>query len=129
MSGVFRNKLPLGIEFKQSHFNNHIMFTTISAETGNRNGIIQGEFPIWVTFETEFKGRGGWNLIAHVDYEGQTSTHTTYTTNSMFIDSLSDIESYDEKQLAIMDYMFNDDVVFNIVSWCEEVQDELAQDN
>jgi hypothetical protein len=105
------------------------MFTTISAEAGNRNGIIQGEFPIWVTFETEFKGRGGWSLIAHVDYDGQKSTHTTYTTDSMFIDSLSDIESYDEKQLAIMERMLNDDVVMNIVMWCKEVQDELAQDN
>jgi hypothetical protein len=103
------------------------MFTTIDAQH-NRNGIIEGEFPIWVTFETEFKGRGGWNLIAHVDYEGQKSTFTRYITDSMFIDSLSDIDSYDDKQLAIMDYMFNDDVVFNIVSWCEEVQEDLAQE-
>jgi hypothetical protein len=25
--------------------------------------------------------------------------------------------------------MLNDDVVMNIVMWCKEVQDELAQDN
>ena len=105
------------------------MNTTISAEAGNRNGIIHGEFPIFVTFETKFKGRGGWNLIAHVDYEGQTSTHTTYTTDSSFIDSLSDIDTYDEKQLALMERMFNDDVVMNIVMFCKEVQEDLAQNN
>jgi len=127
MSGVLKNILPLSIQLNNHNLNNHIMFTTIDAQH-NRNGIIQGEFQIYVTFETEFKGRGGWNLIAHVDYEGQKSTHTRYITDSMFIDSLSEIESYDDKQLAIMDYMFNDDVVFNIVSWCEEVNEELAQE-
>jgi len=102
------------------------MFTIINAEN-NRNGIIKGEFYVWVTFETEFKGRGGWNLIANVDYEGHKSIHTRYITDSMFIDSLSDIESYEKKQSSIMDRMFNDDVLFNIASWCEELRDELIK--
>jgi hypothetical protein len=102
------------------------MFTIVNAEN-NRNGIIQGEFPIWVTFETEFKGRGGFNLIAHVEYENKKSIHTRYITDSIFIDSLSDIESYEEKQEVIKEYMFNDNVIFNIALWCEEVNEELNE--
>lgn len=82
------------------------------------------QFEIETYFAHEFQGRGGWNVICEVSFKGEKKTFRHYTTDSMFIDQISDMKaddaSWDEIQNAYKEKAF-DSIEENILEWCEEI--------
>jgi hypothetical protein len=79
-----------------------------------------------VHFSSQFKGRGGWNISCEVYFKGQKKKFNHYTTDSNFIDLISDMRaedaSHEEIQQAYFDRFmeyFND----QIIEWCEKARE------
>jgi hypothetical protein len=85
------------------------------------------QFEVETYFAQEFKGRGGWNINCEVSYMGKKKTFRHYTTDSMFIDEISDMKaddaSWDEIQKAYSEKVF-DDLKEIILEWCEDLKEE-----
>jgi hypothetical protein len=82
------------------------------------------QFEIETYFSQEFKGRGGWNINCEVSFKGEKKTFSYYTTDSMFIDQITDMTadgaSWGEIQNAYMEKSF-DSMEECILEWCEEI--------
>jgi hypothetical protein len=95
------------------------MKTTITNYKGD-------EIEIVLYFAHEFKGRGGWNIKCEVLYDGNRKTFSHYTTDSMFVDHISDMKedeaTYDEIQDAYYD-KFYDYFHERIIIWYEDITD------
>ena len=95
------------------------MKTTI----GNYNG---EQFEVKTYFNQEFKGRGGWYINCDVTFKGEKKTFRHYTTDSEFIDQISEMKaedaSWDEIQNAYEEKAF-DSIEESILEWCEEVNE------
>ena len=85
------------------------------------------QFEIETYFAQEFKGRGGWNINCEVSFKGEKKTFRHYTTDSMFIDQISDMKaddaSWDEIQNAYKEKSF-DSLEESILEWCEEINEK-----
>ena len=92
------------------------MNTTIKNHKGE-------QFEIETYFDQTFKGRGGWNINCEVSYKGNRKTFHHYTTDSMFVDEISDMKadnySWGEIQAAYKEKAF-DSMKESILEWCEE---------
>lgn len=82
------------------------------------------QFEIETYFAQEFKGRGGWNITCNVSFNGENKTFKHYTTDSAFIDQISDMRaddaSWDEIQEAYK-YKSFDEMKESILEWCEDI--------
>lgn len=82
------------------------------------------QFEIETYFNTEFKGRGGWNITCAVSFKGMRKTFRYYTTDCRFIDQISDMKandaSWEEVQEAYKEKAF-DFLEEEILQWCEEI--------
>lgn len=82
-----------------------------------------------VEFEIDFSnkraGYGQWNIIAEIEISGMTRTSKVHTTDSLFIDGLSDLETTEEKQQLYFD-RFYDEFEDIILEWINE--DEIFVD-
>lgn len=87
-----------------------------------------GQFQIYITHEIEVKSRGGYLISGNVQYGGEQMKFSTYTTDSGFYDSLNEMESYDQKQLALHDRLMTDEIVSQIFDRCKEVDEMEAED-
>ena len=80
-------------------------------------------FEIETYFAQEFKGLGGWNINAEVSFNGKKKTFRYYTTDSIFIDQISEMKadnaSWHEIQNAYKEKTF-DSLEESILEWCEE---------
>jgi hypothetical protein len=85
------------------------------------------QFEIETYFGHEFKGRGGWNISCDVSFKGERKTFSHYTTDSMFIDQISDMKgndaSFDEIQNAYKEEAFYR-LEESILEWVEYVNEE-----
>lgn len=82
------------------------------------------QFEIENHFSQEFKGRGGWNINCEVSFKGEKKKFRHYTTDSMFIDGISDMKADDasseEIQNAYKEKAFYS-MEESILEWCEEI--------
>lgn len=96
------------------------MNTTIQHHVGEK-------FEIEIYFEQQFKGRGGWNINCTVSFKSEKKTFSHYTTDSMFIDKISDMKTDDASwadiQQAYKEHAF-DKIEQDILEWCESVIEE-----
>lgn len=101
------------------------MTTTIE----NYNG---EEFEITTYFSQEFRGRGGWNINCEVSFKGNEKTFRHYTTDSIFIDEISDMKadnaSWEEIQNAYKEKVF-DSIEEDILEWCEGINEEEEEED
>lgn len=96
------------------------MTTTIENHEGE-------QFEIETYFSQEFKGRGSWNINCEVSFKGQKKTFSLQTTDSIFIDKISDIKadnvfSWDEIQNDYKEKAL-DMLEESIIEWCEAIID------
>lgn len=96
------------------------MLTTIENHKGE-------QFEIVIYFSQEFKGRGGWNINCQVCFKDEKKTFSYYTTNSTFIDEISNMKengaSWDEIQNAYEEEVFYY-LEESILEWCEEINEK-----
>lgn len=82
------------------------------------------QFEIEILFFQIFKGRGAWSINCEVSYKGHKKTFHTLTTDSIFVDKISDMKadgaSWDEIQKACKEKFF-DNLEESILEWCVEV--------
>jgi len=102
------------------------MTTTVTTQSGR-------EVEVALYFTKEFKGRGGWNIICEATIgkgngyvNGFTKKLSFYTTDSEFIDSLSDDLNYDEKQDTYKDHSFYA-LEEQVQEWAEECLEEIEE--
>ena len=95
------------------------MFTTLTDYLGK-------EFEIYVTWMHQFKGRGGWNVIASVSYNDEQKDFRHYMTDSMFIDEISELKAEDTSLEDIQQRytdMYLSELSEEILEWCEEINE------
>ena len=96
------------------------MKTTIENYRGEK-------FEVETYFNQEFKGRGGWNINCEVYFKGEKKTFRYYTTDSMFIDQISEMKadyaSWDDIQNAYIEKVFYR-IEDSIFEWCEEINEK-----
>lgn len=84
-------------------------------------------FEIDTYFSQTLRGRGGWNINCEVSFKGEKKTFRHYTTDSMFIDQISDMKadhaSWDEIQKAYKEKAF-DSIEPDILEWCEDINEK-----
>jgi len=89
------------------------------------------QFEVELYFTQEFKGRGGWNINCEVTFKSDKKIFRRYTTDTIFIDSISDMKSddasYDEIQDAYYEKSFSS-VEESVIDWCEEVIEAIEED-
>lgn len=89
------------------------------------------QFEVEIYFNQEYKGRGGWNINCEVSFNGEKKTFRHYTTDSMFIDYISEMKagdaSWDEIQNAYKEKVFYH-IEDSIIEWCEEVNENEEDD-
>ena len=95
------------------------MKTTIE----NYNG---EQFEMETYFTQQFKGKGGWNINCEVTFKGEKKTFRYYTTDSMFIDQISEMKADDASWEEIQN-AYKEKVLYrieeSILEWCEEVNE------
>ena len=83
-------------------------------------------------FAHEFKGRGGWNITCEVSYKKEKKNFRHYTTDSMFIDSLSDMKangaSFDDFQNAYYNHSFHN-MEADVIEWLAEILEKENEEN
>lgn len=81
------------------------------------------EYEVDLYFSHEFKGRGGWDIKCEVAFNSHKDTFRVYTTDSQFIDHLSDMKadnvSFEEIQNTYFERFFPS-IEEKISEWCEE---------
>jgi hypothetical protein len=86
----------------------------------NSNG---QQFNVQLYFSQEFKGRGGWNILCEVTFKEERKTFKIYTTNTHFIDQISEMKADDctwnEIQNAYKLEAF-DELKEEVIEWLEE---------
>lgn len=89
------------------------------------------QFEIETYFTQEFKGRGGWNINCEVSFNGNKKTFSRYITDSRFIDKISEMKAdnatWDEIQSAYKDRAFDGPMQESILEWCEEINEQEAE--
>lgn len=79
-------------------------------------------------FSHEFKGRGGWHILTEATTGRDKKTFKQYTTDSQFIDKLSDMKSdaatFEEIQKAYFERFFDERTSQDIEEFFEELQNE-----
>lgn len=100
------------------------MTTTIETQNGNKADVT-------IYFSKEFKGRGGWNIICETSFKRETKNFRHYTTDSSFIDSLSDMKtenaSFKEIQNAYYEHSFYN-MQEEVAEWIEEILSKENED-
>jgi len=85
------------------------------------------EFNVNLYFSHEFQGRGGWSINCEVSFKCYKKEFRHYTTDSEFIDQISDMKSDDISFKEIQNKYkekFFDDLKEIIIEWCEYKSEE-----
>lgn len=86
------------------------------------------QFEIETYFYQEFRGRGGWDIKCEVTFKNEKKTFRHYTTDTTFIDKISDMKAddafWDEIQDAYSEKTF-DSLEEIILEWCEEINEKV----
>lgn len=61
------------------------------------------EYIFDIFFFHEFKGRGGYNIMCNIDFEGNQKTFRCYTTDTEFIDNINKLKAEDESLETIQE--------------------------
>jgi hypothetical protein len=80
-----------------------------------------------VNFSTEFQGRGQWNIIASVEFQGKQKQFIKRVFAG-FIDELSDFKTNNPSYEEISQFFnkeFNLEENDHFIDWCQEVEKEL----
>jgi hypothetical protein len=97
---------------------------TIETQNGNKADVT-------LYFSQEFKGRGGWNITCEVSFKSETKKFRNYTTDSIFIDEISNMKaddaSFDEIQNAYCEHSFHK-MEEEVAEWIEEILTEENED-
>jgi|JI9StandDraft_1071089.scaffolds.fasta_scaffold94106_5 hypothetical protein len=97
---------------------------TIETQNGNKADVT-------LYFSQEFKGRGGWNITCEVSFKSETKKFRNYTTDSIFIDEISNMKaddaSFDEIQNAYYEHSFHK-MEEEVAEWIEEILTEENED-
>lgn len=77
-------------------------------------------------FRHSHRGYGQWHILCELYFEGQKRTFREHTTDSQFIDSISDMKADDATHEEIQQAYFNayfDNIKEIILEWVEEVKE------
>jgi 2',3'-cyclic-nucleotide 2'-phosphodiesterase (5'-nucleotidase family) len=90
------------------------------------------ELEVELYFSQEFKSYGHWSIKCEVTFKGEKKTFTEVTTDSEFIDHMSDLKSndasWDEIQDAYRDKVL-DSLEESIIEWCENVLEKIEEND
>lgn len=73
---------------------------------------------------TGWRSHGHWNVIFEIEFQGKTKSFSKVTTDSQFIDELSDMDLSEEKENAIIQKYFDYDVEEAILEWIETIVED-----
>lgn len=99
------------------------MYTTVTTKSGK-------QYEIDLYFSNVFKGRGGWNINLKANWQGEKYESHIYTTNTRFIDELSDRKAEDESWDTIQQFYADEFLHLfetDLSQWCEELENQFIE--